>query len=101
MKVKFTRSAETGTSSAKLIIAGKQIDFEYPTFIRRLYDGEQIENIEYDPEDAFDATELETIESMINEIKAICISNDAESEEASAIDDKCAKASTEYKLSTT
>ena len=91
MKVKFTRSAETETSSAKLIIAGEQVDFEYPTFIRQLYDSEQIEEIEYDPEDAFDATERETIESMINEIKAICISNDAESEETSAIDDECDK----------
>lgn len=88
MKVKFTRSSETETSSAKLIIAGKQIDFEYPTFIRRLYDGEQIEKIEYDPEDAFDTTKRETIESMINEIKAICISNDSENEETSAIDDE-------------
>lgn len=87
MKVKFIRSIEEGTSSAQLVANNKQIDFDYPTFIKRLYTGEQIEGVDYDPEEAFDATERETIEKMLEEIKVICTSNDENTESDSEVDD--------------
>ena len=72
MRISFHKNQETGTSFTKLIDAGKSVDFEYASFIKKLYAGEVIEEVEYDPEEAFDAAEREAISKMIKEITDIC-----------------------------
>lgn len=48
---------------------GKQEKFDYIKFINMLYDGESVENIEYD--DNISQEEKEQINKMIEEIKEI------------------------------
>ncbi len=76
MKIKIIRNVEANTSSTKLITCGKMTDFNYPLFIKRLYAGESIEGIEYEPEDAFDQIERNAINKMLNDISDLCTKSD-------------------------
>ena len=72
MRIRVIRDTETNTSSTKLIIDNKEVDFGYPELIKQLYIGEAIEGVEFDPEDSFDQTERSAINKMLDDISAIC-----------------------------
>lgn len=72
MRVRVIRDTETNTSSTKLVINNKTIDFDYPELIKRLYTGETIEDVEFEPEGSFDQTERSAINKMLDDISTIC-----------------------------
>lgn len=72
MKVLFTRDSPTGGVTAQIQFEGKSlVPFNYPLMIKGLYSGEQIDDILFQPEDAFDRVEKDEMSKLVKDINAI------------------------------
>lgn len=71
MKLKFVRTDDT--IETKLIIDDNEQNFDYLSFINKLIDGEQLEDIEY-PDDVTEDEEKE-VNTMIEKINSIINEN--------------------------